>query len=228
MYNPYTSPAWGYGLGPQYSSVRGALAYGILGGPQAFGGGGMGGMGGLTGMSMLSGFGGGMPYGSFAGYAQPGLLSGQYNYLGPYGRYPGSTGTTGYGSNQGYTVYNGYGSYPGIGGLGIGGMGTGGMGIGGMGMADYDHYGSPWSSMQGSQPIPGMRPSLAAFGLAGPGGSIPPVPVVAEGPMGGMPRPFNGAPNHYEGDGHHGRVGVKDSHAEPSSFDIIVEAPKRV
>jgi hypothetical protein len=120
LYNPYTSPAWGYGMGPQYSSVRGAMAYGMLGGPAAFGGmpgmAGMGPMGGgLTGLSMLSGFGGsGMPYGPFAGYAQPGLLSGQYNFLGPYGRYPGSTGSLGYGSQQGYNVYNGYGMYSGI------------------------------------------------------------------------------------------------------------------
>ena len=123
LYNPYTSPAWGYGMGPQYSSVRGSLAYGLLGGPAAFGGmgygGGMPGMGGMIGgipaLSMLGGFGGaGMPYGPYAGYAQPGLLSGQYNFLGPYGRYPGSTGSLGYGSQQGYAVYNGYGMYPGI------------------------------------------------------------------------------------------------------------------
>lgn len=126
MYNPYTSPAWGYGLGPQYSTIRGAMASGLMyGGYPAMGmGAGLGGYG----MSGLAGFGGGsMPYGPYASYAFPGLLSGQYAKQGPYGRYPGSTGTIGYGSHMGYGVYNGFGSYPGVGAL---------SGFGG----DYNHY----------------------------------------------------------------------------------------
>ena len=137
MYNPYTSPAWGYGLGPQFSSIRGSMAAGLLygGSPYLSGMGGYG-MGGY-GMAGLAGFGGGMmPFGPYASYAYPGLLSGQYARLGPYGRYPGSTGTTGYGSHTGYGVYNGFGSYPGIGAL------TGGFG-------DYNHY-----SLRGESPPP--------------------------------------------------------------------------
>ena len=116
MYNPYTSPAWGYGLGPQYSTIRGAMASGLLYGGSA---GGMAGYGmGGYGMGGLAGFGGGMmPYGPFASYAFPGLLTGSFARLGPYGRFPGSTGTVGYGSHAGYGVYNGFGSYPGVGAL---------------------------------------------------------------------------------------------------------------
>lgn len=227
-------------MGPQYSSIRGSLAYGLLGGPASFGGmGGMGmgmgmgnpgmgmgmgmgnpGMTGLTGLSMLSGFGGGagMPYGPFASYAQPGLLSGDYFRLGPYGRYPGSTGTTGYGSHEGYGVYNGYGSYSGLGGVGALGMGYGG---------DYDHYGTPWGvgsrdyipTGAASQVVPGVRPGmpqgLESFGLAGPSGGAP---------SGNYPSNFRGdvsrlpSPTHFEGDGH-GRMSgeTKDSQTSASS-----------
>ena len=116
MYNPYTSAAWGYGLGPQFSTIRGAMASGLLYG--GYPGLGMGAAMGGYGMSGLAGFGGGaMPYGPYASYAFPGLMSGEYARLGPYGRYPGSTGTLGYGSHAGYGVYNGFGSYPGVGAL---------------------------------------------------------------------------------------------------------------
>lgn len=142
MYNPYTSSAWGYGLGPQYSTMKGAMASGLLYGgyPNIGMGAGMGGYG----MAGLAGFGGGgmMPYGPYASYAFPGLLSGQYTRQGPYGRYPGSTGALGYGSNMGYGVYNGFGSYPGMGAL------TGGYG-------DFDHYGHRTESAPAAvSPIP--------------------------------------------------------------------------
>jgi len=124
-YNPYTSSQWGYGLGPQFSTVHGALAAGLMGGPAAFG------EMPLHGLAM-TGFTGGMPYGPYASYAFPGMASGAYNQLGPWGRYPGVTGTLGYGSYQGYGVYNGYGSYPGMGGFGPGSyFGT---------PNDYSHY----------------------------------------------------------------------------------------
>lgn len=140
MYNPYTSPAWGYGLGPQFSTIRGAMASGLLygGSPNLGMGAGMGGYG----MAGLAGFGGGaMPYGPYASYAFPGLLSGQYTRLGPYGRYPGSTGALGYGSHSGYGVYNGFGSYPGMGAL------TGGY-------ADFDHYGHRAEPPAPVSPVP--------------------------------------------------------------------------
>ena len=135
MYNPYTSPAWGYGLGPQFSTVRGSLASGLL-------------FCGHPGIASLGGFGTGpLPYGPYSSYAFPGLSSSGYHILGPYGRYPGSTGTLGFGSYQGYNVYTGMGAYPGVGPFGAFAPG------------DYDHYRND----------PARQGDLASLGL-NPGG----------------------------------------------------------
>ena len=145
MYNPYTSPAWGYGLGPQFSTVRGSLASGML-------------FGGHPGIASLGGFGNGpLPYGPYSSYAFPGLSSSGYHVLGPYGRYPGSTGTMGYGSYQGYNVYTGMGSYPGVGPFGAFAPG------------DYDHY-------RNDQP---KQSDLASFGLNPSSGMSGPMPMAS-------------------------------------------------
>lgn len=140
MYNPYTSPAWGYGLGPQFSTIRGSLASGML-------------FGGHPGIASLGGFGTGpLPFGPYSSFAFPGMSSG-YNTYGPFGRYPGSTGTLGYGSYQGYNVYTGMGSYPGIGAFNAFAPG------------DFNHYRND----------PARQNNLASLGLNpnGGGGVIP-------------------------------------------------------
>lgn len=144
MYNPYTSPAWGYGLGPQFSTVRGSLASGLL-------------FGGHPGIASLGGFGTGpLPYGPYSNYAFPGLSSSGYHLLGPYGRYPGSTGTLGFGSYQGYNVYTGMGAYPGVGPFGAFAPG------------DYDHYRND-PARQGDLASLGLNPG----GIGGPNGVMP-------------------------------------------------------
>ena len=93
-YNPYTSPAFGYGLGPQFSTLRGSLAAGLLyGGHGGLGGYGMG-YGGLASpglMGIAPGLGMATPLGPYGLNSQP-WLNQYHGKYGPYGRYPGQTG----------------------------------------------------------------------------------------------------------------------------------------
>ena len=72
-YNPYTSPLFGYGLGPQYSSLIGSWASRYIYGP----------VGPFDGLAAYRGFPGG--YGIFNGLGPLGSLS--YGLYGLYGTY---------------------------------------------------------------------------------------------------------------------------------------------